>query len=296
MNSRLHSTQNARQLLLEDIPVTERRVELAGVSTAVLEGGSGPPVVLLHGPVGHAGHWLRVLPALAESHRVVAPDLPGQGASELTGDALDAQGVLDWLEDLIGDACPAPPALVGFTLGGAIAARFAAARGDMLTQLVLVDMLGLTRFAPPPEFGQAVHTFLAQPSEETHEELWRYCASDLESLREQMGQRWELFRAYNLERARTPSVRAALDALMEQFAPPIEPEVLARITVPTTLVWGRQDLATPVGVAEAASKRYGWPLEVIERAGDEPPIEQPEAFLRVLNAALRPASLAEVRP
>ena len=40
----------ARERLLAGIPVTERRLELAGVSTAVLEGGDGPPIVLLHGP------------------------------------------------------------------------------------------------------------------------------------------------------------------------------------------------------------------------------------------------------
>jgi pimeloyl-ACP methyl ester carboxylesterase len=39
-------------------------------------------------------------------------------------------------------------------------------------------------------------------------------------------------------------------------------------------------------VAEAASKRYGWPLHVIEDAGDDPSIEQPEAFLRALQSAL----------
>jgi pimeloyl-ACP methyl ester carboxylesterase len=39
-------------------------------------------------------------------------------------------------------------------------------------------------------------------------------------------------------------------------------------------------------VAEAASARYGWPLHVIEDAADDPPIEQPEAFLRALRAAL----------
>ena len=54
---------------------------LAGISTAVLEGGEGPPVVLLHGPSANATHWMRVLPGLARGHRVIAPDLPGHGAS-----------------------------------------------------------------------------------------------------------------------------------------------------------------------------------------------------------------------
>ena len=61
------------------MPVTERRLQLAGVSTAVLEGGDGPPVVLLHGPGEYAAHWMRVIPDLVTTHRVVAPDLPGHG-------------------------------------------------------------------------------------------------------------------------------------------------------------------------------------------------------------------------
>ena len=101
-----------------------------------------------------------------------------------------------------------------------------------------------------------------------------------------MGERWEPFRAYNLDRARTPSVQAALGALMEQFGmPAIPPAELERIAVPTTLIWGRHDLATPLAVAEAASARYGWPLHVIEDCADDPPIEQPEAFLRALRTA-----------
>ena len=52
--------------------------------------------------------------------------------------------------------------------------------------------------------------------------------------------------------------------------------------MPTTLIWGRHDLATPLAVAEQAAARHRWPLHVIEDANDDPPIEQPEALLRVL--------------
>lgn len=61
---------------------------------------------------------------------------------------------------------------------------------------------------------------------------------------------------------------------------------LAGIAAPTWLIWGRHDLATPLEVAEAASADYGWPLHVIEYAADDPPIEQPDAFLRALHVAL----------
>jgi pimeloyl-ACP methyl ester carboxylesterase len=129
--------------------------------------------------------------------------------------------------------------------------------------------------------------FLAQPTEITHRTLWRHCAFDLDTLRQRMGERWEPFEAYNLDRARTPSVQAALSILMEQFGvPAISPDDLARIAVPTTLVWGRHDRATPLTVAAAASARFGWPLRVIENCADDPPIEQPEALFDALRAAL----------
>jgi FAD/FMN-containing dehydrogenase len=96
-----------------------------------------------------------------------------------------------------------------------------------------------------------------------------------------MNERWEAFRTYNVDRARTPSVQAALGALMRAFGAAAD---LARIAVPTALIWGRHDLATPLAVAEAASARYGWPLHVVEDCADDPPIEQPEAFLRTLRA------------
>ena len=276
-----------RGRLLAGIPVTERRLQLDGVSTAVFEGGEGPPIVLLHGPGGNAAHWARVIPGLLAGRRVIVPDLPDQGTSESGDGPLSAEGVLAWLDALIDETCPSPPALVGYALGGAIAARFAAARPDRIARLVLVDALGLVPFEPAPAFGDALHAFLGNPNQASHTALWKQCALDLDRVRADMGDRWEPFEACNLELVRTPRVLAGLGALMEQFGgPPIPPDDLKRITVPTTLIWGRHDLATPVEVAEAASARHGWPLRVIEDCADDPPVEQPAAFLRALRAAL----------
>ena len=59
--------------------------------------------------------------------------------------------------------------------------------------------------------------------------------------------------------------------------------------MPTTLIWGRHDLATPLRVAEAASARYGWPLHVIEDAADDPPVERPRrSWRRCARARARP--------
>jgi FAD/FMN-containing dehydrogenase/pimeloyl-ACP methyl ester carboxylesterase len=280
--------------LLDDAPVAERRLTLAGIPTTLLEGGDGTPLVLLHGPGGSARHWARVLPALASGSRVVAPDLPGQGALPADGVELEEDRVLAWLGELIDETCPSPPVLVGYALGGAIVARFAAARGDQLAQLVLVDALGLAPFAPTPEFGAALQAFMADPGEKTHEQLWRFCAFDLDHMRDGLDGGWEPFAADNVERARTPSVQAALGSLMERFAfPAIDDAELARIDVPTALIWGRHDLATPLGVAEAAAERHDWALQVIEDCADDPPMEQPEAFVRALRTEVLRARVGD---
>lgn len=276
-----------RQRLLAGLPVTERRLELAGITTAVLEGGDGPPIVLLHEPIAHAGKWSEVIPDLAATHRVIAADLPGHGASEVRDGPLDAGRVLAWLGELIRHTCDRPPVLVGLILGGAIAARFAAEHGDRVEALVLVDSMGLAPFAPTPEFGQALEAYMTEPTEETHDRFWRHCVFDLDRLRKRMGTRWEALVAHDVRSLRAPSVQAALQPMMAEFVmPAIPPEALGHIAVPTTLIWGRQDRATRLDVAEAASAHYGWPLHVIEDCADDPPLDQPEAFLRALRRAL----------
>ena len=105
-------------------------------------------------------------------------------------------------------------------------------------------------------------------------------------VRAMMGERWDASQAYNLDRARTPSVRAANRRMLKELGTKaIPPEELARIAVPTALIWGRQDRVMRLRIAEAASARYGWPLHVIEDAGHFV-VEQPEAFRRALRAAL----------
>ena len=77
------SDDDLRKRMLAGIPVTERRLSVAGISTAVLEGGNGSPMVLLHGGIETGGMiWGPVISRLAERHRLVVPDVPGLGETE----------------------------------------------------------------------------------------------------------------------------------------------------------------------------------------------------------------------
>jgi len=87
------NTYDVREQLVSGVPLLDQwRLELTGVSTPVLGGGDGPPMVLLHGPGESSPGWLPVLPELVRYHRVIAPDLPGHGASRINAAKLGHLG------------------------------------------------------------------------------------------------------------------------------------------------------------------------------------------------------------
>lgn len=293
-------TGGARARLLATMPVTERRMDIAGVSTAVLEGGHGSPVVLLHGPGEFAATWTRVIPALVTTHHVIAPDLPGHGASQDVGGqdgGLDTGRMLAWLDELITQTCGSPPVLVGHLLGGSLAARHAAGDGAAISGLVLVDSYGLARLRPALGFAFALTRFVARPTARSQRALMRQCLADRDGLGREMDGRLETMEAYALEGANAPGARDTLRRLMPELGVPAIPEeVLGRIAVPTTLIWGRDDRQVRLAVAEAARVRFGWPLHVIDGSAGDPAIEQPKAFVQALRAALRGEETEETRP
>ena len=286
-----NAANQTRERLLAAIPMAEKIRELNGVSTAVLEGGDGPPIVLLHGQGEFAAVWIRVIPELMKTHHLVIPDLPGQGASEFAvGTPPDAKGVLQWLDQLIGETCDSPPVLAGHLLGGAIAARYAVDHGHRLTHLVLVDTMGLAWYRPAPIFAIPMVGFMARPTAKNRDRLFDQCFLDREQLRQRIGDSWEPLMEYALDRGRTPSVQSALRRQITGLGMrPIPPDDLARIDVPTTLIHGRHDLQVRLKTAEEAAAHYGWALHVIDDCRDDPAAEQPEAFIDAMRAALEPA-------
>ncbi len=63
------SGESARQQLLAGVDVVDQTFDLAGIPTATLEAGDGPPLVLFHGPGEFKERWGRVIPRLSRTHR-----------------------------------------------------------------------------------------------------------------------------------------------------------------------------------------------------------------------------------
>ena len=273
--------------LLTGLPVTECTLDLGGISTAVLEGGSGSPIVLLHGLGGYAAEWSLVIPRLAGRHRVVVPDLPGLGRSHLPPARLDAASVVSWLRQLIEQTCNEPPTLVGHSLGGGIAARFAIEHGDQVRRVVLVDSTSLSRQRPAPGLVLAILRFSARPTRANHDRFLRQVLVDPVRTGGLWGDRWPAAADYEIELAHNKDVSTATGRLMRRIVMRRIPrEKLAKIGVPVTLIWGTEDRLMKFAIAQQTADRLRWPLHPIQDCGHGPHIERPEEFTDALEATI----------
>ncbi|MFJ4850054.1 MULTISPECIES: alpha/beta fold hydrolase [unclassified Streptomyces] len=118
-----------------------------------------PPLVLLHGRGSDGADWAPVVPGLARTHRVYAPDLRGHGGSEWPGEyAFEA--MRDDVAALLDSLGPGPVALAGHSMGAVVAYLLAAAHPERLTALVLEEPVPPDPAVPPravptgPEGGE----------------------------------------------------------------------------------------------------------------------------------------------
>ena len=101
---------------------------------------------------------------------------------------------------------------------------------------------GLSWNRPSPRFALPLLAYIAHPTERTRDRFLAQCFVDFDGLRDQMAERFEPFGAYSLDWARTKTAKAALRSLMPEYGMrPIPRDILARIKVPTALIWGRHD-------------------------------------------------------
>lgn len=277
-------------------------VDLEGPVHYLDFGGSGQPLLMVHGLGGSALNWLGVGGPLAETYHPLAVDLAGFGGTPLFNRSTTVGANAELLHTFITDVVGEPVMLMGNSMGGHIAILEASMHPDWVSALVLVDaatpgvrvrrpetsMLGAFATISIPGLGEALldrqarklgaeglvsralDMVCADPGRvdaalvEAHVRLTR----ERERLGRQNG------RAFS----------QALRSIGLRMADPRFWSRVAKVSAPAMIVHGSLDRVIPVSSArELARRRPDWDLTVLEGVGHVPMMETPEIFLDVVN-------------
>jgi pimeloyl-ACP methyl ester carboxylesterase len=264
-----------------------RRCASGPVTMRYLEGGSGPPVCLLHGRGHAATMWFPQLAELAKRHRVIAIDLPGFGqsaAAPFVGGSEEAVSYfVEPVELLLARLGLSNVALIGHSLGGLVALELALRGAIAPSRLVLLDAMGLG-----PEMTTASRVyFRAQPERVARAGAWLF-GRIAPMPATPTGKR---LAALEHELCNIPGGRrrpaAAFNALFPLRGPAFNRrDRLRDVEAPVLVVWGEHDQAfpVPVGIAAAAALPRA-ELELLP-LGHSPHLEAPERVAPLLQRFL----------
>lgn len=230
-------------------PAAGQSVVAAGLRTHYLEAGSGEPLLLLHGSgpgVSAWENWAEVIPALASRRRVLAPDIPGFGATESKPD--DEYGMEFWIDHLFAfmDAVGVTAApIVGNSFGGMLAMAASVRDSRRIERLVLMGSA-----AGDVPMSEA-HKLAARygGSREELERILRLFPFDPDFVTPEMvDRRYEASVRPAAQRAPHP-VATVLNEKGERVFRMTSEAVLAAVQTPTLILHGRDDQVLPVELA-----------------------------------------------
>ena len=273
-----------------------RTLAVDGVNIHYFCGGSGSPLVLVHGLGSSAAvEFYFNLEALAAHHHVLAIDLPGFGHSD--------KPILEYTIDLFAKAvrdlmaCEniERSAVMGVSMGGRVALGLALDSPEMVERLVLVDALGVGR----PRRVLAYRLLLTKGLGELT------LSSTARALRRMKPATIRRFWSWYLRRPGQVDTMLTDERIADQGAMLSRPEYraaylsalrsiagmrdlrdgivvgdrLADLQMPTLLIWGRHDHLFPAVHAESAvAKLPNGRVEIFEDSGHTPQMEEPERF------------------
>lgn len=268
---------------LEGLDYSVRHVQVGEWSTRVLETGAGDPLVIMHGTGGHLEAFTRNLRALGEHYRVIAYDYPGHGWTTTTARDLE---IADYEEHLLAllDLLGIESAhLSGESLGGWVAAKFAAAHPERVRSMVLNTPGGTMATPEVMERIRSLSQAAADdPSEERIRARLEWLMADPASVTDEL-----------VAIRRGVYSRPGFAESMRHILCLQDPEVrqrnlitddeLAAITAPTLVIWTSNDPSGPAGAGIDMAERMGQGrFQFIDKAGHWPQWEQREVFDEVV--------------
>jgi pimeloyl-ACP methyl ester carboxylesterase len=270
----------------------KQQIDVGGLNIRYLTAGDTDlPLVLLHGVGDSAVDWSWVVSTLGTRHRVIAPDFPGSGDSAKPQREYSREFLTQFLADFLNTLEIQRAVLVGNSLGGLIALRYALSNPERVAGLVLVDSMGFSQIVNPalsnltiPWFGELAIAWSKTPLG-AKQRAWSRAAL-LFAHPSQVPAAWlaeqeRLGQVPGFLEANLSILRSQVSVLGQRQ---IVLESLAQVQMPTLVVWGTNDYVLPNYQAQDAVKRLQQGhLALIPDCGHLPQVERPELFTDALN-------------
>jgi pimeloyl-ACP methyl ester carboxylesterase len=281
------------------------------------ETGGRRPQLLLHGLGGSAANWLDVIPGLTAHGPVVAPDLPGFGATEPAGErSSSVEQQVAFLTRLLDRLGWGQAVVHGNSMGGTLALMLAGAAPERVAWIVLAAPAlpaplsrvhrtapgTLLRFAPftVPGLGRlAMQLCNRLPVDRYARQVARYVHADPERVSPEaleVGVEDLLF-GRDLPWRLSGFVVAARSLVHALLSPRGLREHIDGAEAPVLVIWGDTDrlVGRPV-IDHLAERRPDWELTVLEATGHVPMLEAPGRYVEALASWLRMPSGRVERP
>lgn len=251
--------------------------------------GSGDPILCLHGLGANIYSWRHFIPPFSKNNKLILVDFKGSGKSPKPLDKhYSIEEKANDIYNFILEENLTNLTLIGNSLGGAVALLVTLRlEQDRLSKLILIDSAGDKRNLPP--FLRILRSFFgipivySVPAKLAAKVTLRTCYHDRKKITE------EQVNAY----AAPVASRGARHALLEtarQSVPANVDELIAQmgsITVPTLILWGREDRVIPLKVGQLLHRLIpNSTLEIIENCGHIPQEEKPEETIASVSRFL----------
>jgi pimeloyl-ACP methyl ester carboxylesterase len=251
-----------------------RLIDIAGITVELRRGGSGTPVLVIHGELGVPG-WLESFAQLAEHHDVIVPSLPGYGRSTRPDWIMGVHDLAAWVTWFARDIdLRTPVNVIGCSLGGWVAAEIATVAPQFFNKMVLVGAMGIK-----PEQGEIFDYFLESGLTGLRRAFHRPEQSS--AFMRYWGNEWTPGETDLVEQHREMTCRIAWKPYMHSLT---LRHLLPGVSTPTLLLWGGEDAITPINSGEIYQRAIPRSrLVVIENCGHMPEMEKPTEFAGLIE-------------
>lgn len=227
-----------------------------GLRISYIDQGSGPAVLLLHGWGAPASTYRLIIDHLSATHRVIAPDLPGHGASQEPPEPWNVNRFVDFADAFVRQLGLTEAVLMGHSYGGRIIIKWLNRANCALKvkKVVLLDAAGVK---PHHSMGYYVKVYRFKAAK------WFFSLPGIRSLFPDAVEDARKKHGSADYRQASPVMRQSMVMAVNEDLTPLLPG----IHVPTLLIWGDQDTATPLSDGQLMEKRIPDAGLVVLRGG-----------------------------